>query len=180
MEQETDGALVAQILAGNPAAFAILVRRYQEPLFRYARGMAGDGDAAADLVQDAFIKAYRNLDGCQNPDRFGAWVFRILVNSCKDHLRSPRHRREALSDDTAATGSEANPGLTLEQSETRALIDAALAVLPLAQRQAFLLKHVEGYSYEEMAELVGVSVPALKMRVLRAREALQEQLRGLV
>jgi RNA polymerase sigma-70 factor (ECF subfamily) len=180
VEQESDGALVAQVLAGNAAPYTILVRRYQEPLFRYARGMAGDGDAAADLVQDAFIKAYRNLDGCQNPDRFGAWVFRILVNGCKDHLRSPRRRRESLSDDMPATASEFDPVLTLDQSELRAKIGAALGALPFAQRQAFLLKHVEGHSYEEMAELVGVSVPALKMRVLRAREALQESLTGLV
>lgn len=180
MEQETDGALVARILAGNSAPFAILVRRYQESLFRYAHGMAGDGDAAADLVQDAFIKAYRNLEGCQNPDRFGAWVFRILVNSCKDYLRSPRRRRESLSDDLPATATDADPGLTFEQGELQTAINAALAALPFAQRQAFLLKHVEGHSYEEMAEMVGVSIPALKMRVLRAREALQESLHRLV
>jgi RNA polymerase sigma-70 factor (ECF subfamily) len=180
VEQENDGALVARILAGDSGPFAVLVRRYQETLFRYARGMAGDADAAADLVQDAFIKAYRNLESCQNPDRFGAWVFRILVNSCKDHLRSPRQRREALTDQLAATGSEADPDLTLQQNELRTVIHTALDALPLAQRQAFLLKHVEGHSYEEMAEMVGVSIPALKMRVLRAREALQQSLDGLV
>lgn len=180
MEQETDGALVARILAGDTTPYSILVRRYQDPLFRYARGMTGDSDSAADLVQDAFIKAYRRLDGCQNPQRFGAWVFRILVNSCKDHLRSPNRRREGLSADAPATGNAANPVLGLEQNELRIAIEAALAALPFAQRQAFLLKHVEGRSYEEMADMVGVSVPALKMRVLRAREALQERLRGLV
>lgn len=180
MDHESDGALVARILAGDSVRYSVLVRRYQERLFRHARGMAGDADTAADLVQDAFIKAYRNLDRCQDPERFGAWVFRILANRCKDHLRSPHRRAEALVHDTASVSDYSDPDRTMLRTEIRGAVDSALASLPAAQREAFLLKHLEGYSYDEMAALLKVSVPALKMRVLRAREALQEQLRGLI
>ena len=180
MEHESDGALVARILAGDSVRYAVLVRRHQDRLFRHARGMTGDADTAADLVQDAFVKAYRHLDRCQDPERFGAWLFRILANRCKDHLRSPHQRAEALVHETASVSDYSDPDRTMLRTEIRGAVDAALAALPAAQREAFLLKHLEGYSYDEMAALLKVSVPALKMRVLRAREALQERLRGLI
>lgn len=180
MSASSDGALVARILAGDKAPFAILVRRHQERLFRHARGMTGDSDVAADLVQDAFVRAYTNLDRCEDPERFGAWCFRILANRCKDHLRSPAQRTEILEEASFATAGHSDTVRVLEQAEIRAALDAALAALPSAQREAFLLKHVEGRSYDEMVEMLGASVPALKMRVLRAREALQQHLRGVL
>ena len=180
VDHESDGALVARILTGDSVRYAVLVRRYQERLFRHARGMTGDADTAADLVQDAFVKAYRHLDRCQDPERFGAWLFRILANRCKDHLRSPYQRAEALVHDTASVSDYSDPDRTMLRTEIRGAVEAALSALPAAQREAFLLKHLDGYSYDEMAALLKVSVPALKMRVLRAREALQERLRGLI
>ena len=180
MNQDTDGALVARILAGDTAPFAILVRRYQDRMFRHARSMTGDPDVAADLVQDAFVRAYTQLGRCEDPERFGAWCFRILANRCKDHLRSPARRTEALKEAMVAVGGHSDAIRHIEQAETRAAVDSALAELPPPQRAAFLLKHVEGRSYEEMSELLDASVPALKMRVLRAREALQQRLRGVL
>ena len=180
MNQDSDGALVARILAGDTAPFAILVRRHQDRMFRHARGMTGDADVAADLVQDAFVRAYTHLGRCEDPDRFGAWCFRILANRCKDHLRSPARRTEVFEEALIATGGTSETMRLMEQAEIRAAVDAALAELPPPQRAAFLLKHVEGRSYEEMSELLAASVPALKMRVLRAREALQQRLRGVL
>lgn len=142
--------------------------------------MSGDPDVAADLVQDAFVRAYTSLHQCDDPERFGAWCFRILANRCKDHLRSPAQRSEELDEASFASSGHADTVRVLEQAEIRAALEAALATLPAAQREAFLLKHLDGCSYEEMAEMVGASVPALKMRVLRARESLQQQLRGVL
>ncbi|HEX2189838.1 MAG TPA: sigma-70 family RNA polymerase sigma factor [Longimicrobiaceae bacterium] len=177
MTPETDAHLVARVLDGDADGYAVLVGRYQASLFRYAVGMVRDGDLAADLVQDSLVKAYTSLATCQDPNRFGAWVFRILVNRCKDHLKSRRRHTAPLEEDTATAPDSDDPALGADRADTRALVERALATLPAAQREAFLLKHLEGRSYEEMAEMLGVSISALKMRVLRAREALQSLLR---
>ena len=180
MEACSDAELVRRVVAGDAAPYEVLVRRYQETLYRHAFGMLGDGDAAADMVQDTFIKAYTRLATC-DPDRFAAWLFRILRNRCKDYLKSRRRRDVPLLDDAphpAPPGDD--PDVRLDQSQIAAVVTDALARLPAAQREAFLLKHVEGRSYEEMAELLGTGVSALKMRVMRAREALQSLLEGRV
>lgn len=173
MNPDNDAHLVASVLAGHTDHYAVLVGRYQATLYRYAVGMVRDGDLAADLVQDTFVKAYTSLGTCQDPARFGAWVFRIMVNRCKDHLKSRRRHNVPLEEDTATTPESDSPAVYTDRADLRQTVERALAALPEAQREAFLLKHLEGRSYEEMAEMLDVSISALKMRVLRAREALQ-------
>ena len=172
----TDGDLVSEALDGSDEAYAELVRRYQDLLYRHAERMAGSPDEAEDIVQLAFIKAYRNLATCQNPDHVGAWMYRITANACKDHLKSRRSDGVAIDDVPGLAGEDGDPERALEQLDLRSRIDSALRRLPVDQREAFVMKHVEGMSYQEMGELLGVSVPALKMRVHRAREDLQELL----
>ena len=168
------------MLRGEAAHYEVLVRRYQETMYRHAYGMVGDADVAADLVQDSLVKAYTRLSTC-DPDRFAAWLFRILRNRCKDYLKSRRRRDVPLLDDGPhAAPSRDDPLRTLERTEAGVVVAEALARIPAAQREAFLLKHVEGRSYEEMAELLDAGVSALKMRVMRAREALQELLRDRI
>jgi RNA polymerase sigma-70 factor (ECF subfamily) len=170
----SDAHVVAAVRRGDREAFRILVVRYQDVLYRYALRMTGQPDVAADLAQAALVKAYGSLSRCRDPERFGAWLFRIHANGCKDYLKSRRRRDVSLDERPAASApSENDPAAEAERSELRALLDEALARLPEPQRQAFILKHVEGRPYEEIAELLGVSVPALKMRVHRAREALR-------
>lgn len=173
----SDAELVQRVLAGERERYALLVGRYQETLYRHALGMVGDGDAAADLVQECFIKAYTRLADCQDPGRFGAWAFRILRNRCHDYLRDRRRQVVPLDESTALAPRADDPEAGYARTELQEAVNRALAALPEAQREAFLLKHVEGRSYEEMAEMLGASVSALKMRVLRAREALQALLR---
>ena len=168
------------MLQGDQAHYEVLVLRYQEAMYRHAYGMVGDPDAAADLVQDSLVKAYTRLGTC-DPERFAAWLFRILRNRCKDYLKSRRRRDVPLLDDGphAAPLSD-DPVRTLERTELGKVVSEALARIPESQREAFLLKHVEGRSYEEMAEMLDAGISALKMRVMRAREALQEMLRDVV
>jgi RNA polymerase sigma-70 factor (ECF subfamily) len=173
----SDGDVVARVLDGEREAFRILVRRHEDVLFGHAVRMTGRGDVAADLVQSALIRAYTSLDRCRNPDAFGGWVFRIVANQCKDYLKNVRRRNVAL-EDAGPVAAELDPEEDLERSELRNRLDAALARLPPDQREAFVMKHEEGRSYEEMAELLGVSTGALKMRVHRARERLVELLEG--
>ena len=122
------------------------------------------------------MKGYTSLRRCHDPARFGAWVFRILRNRCLDYLKDRRRQTVPIDEAIALRPGSDDPEVEMERSELRTAVEDALATLPDAQREAFLLKHVEGLSYEEMAELLDASVSALKMRVLRAREALQAQL----
>jgi RNA polymerase sigma-70 factor (ECF subfamily) len=138
--------------------------------------MTSDHDVAADLVQASFVKAYTSIAHCRDRDRFGAWLFRILANACKDHLKSRRRKEIRLDDAAVHPAAPSNPQKHLEQLEARAQLEAALWQLPASLREAFVLKHVEGMSYEEIAGLMNTSVPALKMRVHRARELLKESL----
>lgn len=169
----TDAELVARVLAGEQDLYAALVGRYQEMLYRHALGMVSQADAAADLVQDSFVKAYTSLRHCDDPARFGAWIFRILRNRCLDYLKDRRRQTVPLDQEAVIAPSRENPETDLDRAELRRAVSSALDTLPEAQREAFLLKHVDGRSYEEMAELLGASISALKMRVMRAREALQ-------
>lgn len=157
-------------------AFAELVRRYNDLLTRHAQRMLRQADAAEDVVQAAWVKAYRRLDQCRDPDRFGAWVFRIAANACKDAIKA--ERRQVVSVETVAEleATGAGPGEAVLRAEQRRRIASALEKLPADQKEAFLLKHLEGWSYEDMSRTLGVRVSALKMRVHRARDELQRLL----
>jgi RNA polymerase sigma-70 factor, ECF subfamily len=175
MSGPADSDLVRAVLAGDQKAFAILVDRYQERLFRRALALLGDPDPAADMVQETLIRAYTGLAGA-DPERFAAWVHRILRNMCLDELKSPRQRTAALPGHLAAS---VDPARDLDRHELADSLGQALDTLGPTVREAFVLKHVEGLSYDEMSSLTGVAVGALKMRVKRAREALREVLQPL-
>jgi RNA polymerase sigma-70 factor, ECF subfamily len=176
--EPTDAAVVRAVVAGDRERYVLLVSRYQALLYRHALGMVGDADAAADLVQDSFVKGYTSLDRCGDPSRFGAWIYRILRNRCLDYLKDRRRQTVPLEETSAFAAETDHPEVRLDNAELRRSVGSALAALPTAQREAFLLKHVDGRSYDEMSELLGASVSALKMRVLRAREAMQQMLDG--
>lgn len=175
-EAAPDRELVECVLAGETEAFAVLVRRYQERLYRHALGMVLDRDVAVDLVQDALIRAYRDLRKCRDRSTFGTWLFRILRNRCLDHLKERRRKDLPLDDQRHLPAGGGDPVADFQRRALGDVIDRALARLPEAQREAFLLKHVQDLTYEEMAEVVGASESALRMRVLRARDTLQSLL----
>jgi len=165
-----EGRLLAAVLKGDAKSYGLLVRRHQDRLYRYAYGMVGDSDVSADMVQDALVRAYRNLRRCRNPDNFGGWVMRILRNRCLDHLKERRRDDVSLEPDLAEDESAFNA--VDERAVNGEAVRQALEGTPDLLREAFLLKHVDELSYEEMAEITGASVSALKMRVKRAREHL--------
>jgi RNA polymerase sigma-70 factor (ECF subfamily) len=169
----SDGALVTRALEGDQAAFGVLVERHQDALFRYALGMLGDSDTAADMVQDTLVRAFTRLDSCRDPERLDAWLFQILRNRCRDHLKGPWWRRATpLDSQPLLPAGGADPLSGLEQEQSLRQVRRALQALPEAQREAFLLKHLHDLSYEEMSQRLDCGVSALKMRVMRAREAL--------
>jgi RNA polymerase sigma-70 factor (ECF subfamily) len=153
-------------------AFAAMVRRHQNALYRYGRGLGLDHDTALDLVQEAFVKAHARLDQCREPDRAQAWLFRIFRNAMLDWAKNVR-RTEVPLLDVEEPAEEAD---FAERHALREAIGAALAGLPPILREAFLLRHELGHSYEEIAAIAGISLSAAKMRVTRAREALRAAL----
>ncbi|HEU4641626.1 MAG TPA: RNA polymerase sigma factor [Gemmatimonadaceae bacterium] len=174
--EQADADLVHRARAGDDDAFARIVARYRDRYARFAVHMLGSAADAEDVLQDTFVRAYRSLSRCDDPSRFDAWLFSILINRCRT-AGARRHRRERtlVRDDGALEGAlEEHPA---ERDAWREEIRFALAKLPDEQREAFLLKHVEDLGYEEMAMLTGASVSALKMRVKRACERLRELLR---
>ncbi len=170
-----DEVIVTRVLRGDAEAFGVLVERYRDRYARYAFHMLGNREDAEEALQDAFTRAYRSLARCEDPERFGAWLFRILVNRCRTvGARRGRRSRTFVSDDAALLGaSHEHPA---EQTAWREEIDRALQRLRPEQREAFLLKYVEDMGYDEMSQLTGVGVSALKMRVMRACDRLRELL----
>jgi len=171
--ERTDAQVVRDVLAGDRDSYRLLVRRYGDVLHGHALRMAGSPDEAAELVQRALVQGFKKLHTCREPERAGAWLFRILANLCKDHVRSPRRRDVPLAVVASALPSDADPASDAADAEIRARVWSALDALTPEQREAFVLKHVEGRSYEEIAAVMDLSVASLKMRVHRAREALR-------
>lgn len=171
----SDGTIVRQVLDGDVERYRILVERYRTQFGRYALAAVGDRDVAQDAMQEAFIRAFDALASCRDPDRFGAWFFRILTNQCRNAVARRRDGADVEAMDPPG-GERADAAL--ERGELAAALETALARLTPEQREAFVMKHVDGRSYEEMAELLGVGTDALKMRVHRARDALRQSLGG--
>jgi RNA polymerase sigma-70 factor (ECF subfamily) len=177
-----DPGIITRAKRGDLGAFTELVRHYYPRCLRFARSMLHDEEDAEEAVQDAWVRVHRALPRYEEQERFDSWLFRILANRCR--TRSGRLGRDAqvMVHDHPGIEIAAATAHTEEREAWRAEIRHALGQLPAPQREAFLLHHVEGFSYEEMAGLTGLGVSALKMRVKRAvdqlRERLQEVARG--
>jgi len=164
-----------QVLAGDTQIYARLVDRYRGPLGRYAVRMLGNEADAEDALQDTFIRAYRSLARCNADQGFGPWVFTILVNRCRTHA-AKRARTEGVIVNNEYALSTASVAPAAGREALRDAIRWALEKLPAEQREAFLLRHVEGMSYETMETVTGVRPATLRMRVFRARDELRKLL----
>lgn len=180
MKGYSDAELVAAVLAGDIEAFSGLVRRYEDTCVRFAVRMLGSRVDADDALQSAFMRAFRGLRSCREPDRFGGWLYQIVVNECRTYASRQRRRDLRFTAAPDAIERAVAPGSELEEDvDVGGHIENALGMLPADQREAFLLKHVEEMTYDEMAELTGISVSALKMRVKRACDGLRDLLEGV-
>lgn len=167
----TDASLVRAVLEGNASAFTALVDRHARLCLRFATRMLGNREDAEDVTQEAFLRAYSALSRYDETIAFRTWLMTILVNRCRTALET-RRRRDArvIADDLAVATAAAPAG---EDTALRDAIARALDRLDAPYREAFLLKHVEQLSYEEMSKVTGAGMSALKMRVQRACERLQ-------
>ena len=171
----TDGALVRRTLDGDGKAFTELVDRHAAACLRYATRMLGERSDAEDVTQETFLRAYNALESYDDTLPFRTWLFSILINRCRTAL-SQRMRRErrVVFDNEAIERSSAEAAQ--DAVELREELSRAIATLSPEQREAFLLRHVEELSYEEIMTVTGAGMSALKMRVKRACERLQQLL----
>jgi RNA polymerase sigma-70 factor (ECF subfamily) len=172
----SDAEVVARVLGGDREAFGLVIRRHEPGLLRYATRILGSRDAAADAVAEGLVRAYRHLASCRDPGRLRTWLYRIVANRCKSQL-ARRPTADVSLDDVPPIADPGDNEAELERAEQLALVERALMTLPPEKREAFVLKHVEGMSYEEMSAATGERIPTLKMRVHRAREALLRALK---
>ena len=179
-ETPTDSDLVRRVRSGEPELYRVLVERYRTEFGRYATAMLdGDRDEAADALQEAFIRAFDSLASCRDPNRFKAWLFRIVSNQCHN-VRKRRRKGHISLERATERGEEPSSNTETERTEIGQVLELAMKALTEEQREAFILKHVEGRSYAEIAELLAVGEDALKMRVYRARDELKKRLEELL
>ncbi|MES9995959.1 sigma-70 family RNA polymerase sigma factor [Desulfovibrio aminophilus] len=176
---DDDNDLIRKTLAGNTAAFGLLVARYQRPVYNLMLRAVKSADTAADLAQDTFIRAYENLERFRPGARFFSWLYAIGLNRARDWLRASRGRREAAPEELESVAACGDGGT--QQDELVALLDRrrvgrALEALPLEQREALVLHYREELPLKEVAQILGISLSAAKMRVSRGLERLRRTL----
>lgn len=166
------------MLAGDIDAFGRLVAPYRDRAARFAMRMLGNREDAEEALQDALVRAYRSLRQCQDHSRFDTWLFTILINRCRTtgSRTRRRHRTFVEAESPEALLAEPSRDGDDEAAGWRDEIARALARLEPAHREAFVLKHVDDLSYEQISAMTGVRVSALKMRVKRACDQLRTAL----
>jgi RNA polymerase sigma-70 factor (ECF subfamily) len=176
---DSEWTLIHQCLRGRTGAFEPLVLRYQGEALAIAEALLLDPDDAADAVQDAFVRAYRQLGRLAEGSAFGPWFRSILRNLCIDRLRSPaRRRRESITDESIAAHSWVEPVGTdrLERDQLAAAVQRALRTLSTAHREVLVLKEMDGLGYREIAQALGIPEGTVASRVYHARAALRRAL----
>jgi RNA polymerase sigma factor (sigma-70 family) len=167
-------------LAQRHDAFGRLVVRFQDMAYGYAYAILGDAHLAQDAAQEAFIVAYQNLNQLREPKAFPGWLRRIVFTHCNRMTRGQRAHERSLETVPHLASGEPTPLSELEDKEMRERIQAAIQALPESQRMATVLYYIDGYSQKEVAEFLEVSVDAVKKRLQRAREQLQEKVVEMV
>ncbi len=186
-----DAAQVKRALGGDQDAFRALVERHSRSLFRLAYRMTGNESDAQDVVQEAFLRAYRRLDRFESRANFGTWLYRIGVNCSLDMMRKRKtessQRVQASGDDPDATDPMDNvasedpaPDRMMLSAEVKEKVEEAMKELSPVERTAFVLRHFEGHSIEEIGKSLGLGAGATKNSVFRAVQKLRRQLEPLV
>lgn len=178
--------LVERARGGDLAAFSELVRRYERRVYRTARHIVQNDEDAEDVLQEAMLKAFEHLDSFQGNSKFYTWLVRIAVNESLMKLRKRKSDRTVSLDESIETDEEPivreiavwddNPEQRYSQTELREILDRAIESLKPIFRTVFILRDIEELSTEETAEVLGLSIAAVKSRLLRARLQLRERL----
>jgi RNA polymerase sigma-70 factor (ECF subfamily) len=184
----TDAAAVALARDGDSDAFRALVERHSRAVYRLAHRMTGNPSDAEDVVQETFLKAYKQLGRFESRANFGTWLHRIAVNCSIDLIRSRPHRESAhdttdlehVTPAEAADAGRASPERLMLSTEVKRRIEEAMASLSQMERAAFILRHFEGHSIDEISSLLGLKTNAAKHSIFRAVRKMRLALEPLV
>lgn len=183
---DEEAPVVAQARLGDAKAFSELLRRYEGKIFRLALHITQNREDAEDVLQETFLKAYEHLDQFQGQSKFYTWIVRIAVNQALMKLRKRKSDRSVSLDDTIDTGEDTvareiagwdeNPEQQYSREELSRILGGAVEELAPIYRAVFVLRDIDELSTEETADALGLSVPAVKSRLLRARLQLRDKL----
>lgn len=177
LKLDDDFSLIKRFIDGDEDVFNELVRRHKEKVRNIIYLTLSDRDVVDDIAQDVFITVYRSIKNFRFESQFTTWLYRVTVNKCKDHLRRKNIRRIVLPfrDTKEDPGYEFSP----ESSDIKEIVRHAISKLPDKMRIPLLLKDIEGFSYQEIAETMQCEIGTVKSRIFRAREALKKILQPL-
>ena len=186
---ESDRELVQRVKRGDKGAFDVLVQKYQFKIIKLVSRYVHDPSESLDVTQEAFLKAYRAIPGFRGESAFYTWLYRIAINTAKNHLVAAG-RRPPMSDIDTQDAEQfsgdsdlkeyATPERLLLRDEIEETVYKAIEELPEDLRTAITLRELEGLKYEEIAVAMGCPIGTVRSRIFRAREAIDEQLRGLL
>jgi RNA polymerase sigma-70 factor (ECF subfamily) len=185
----SDEEVMVRCAQGSEAAFEVLVERYQSRVINLITRFIGDHDRARDIAQEVFIRVYRNRERYRKSGKFSTWIFTIAANLAKNEIRRKvRHRRVVSLDEEREFGTlgdtlpDQGPGprQTLERRELERMILKAIEELPERYRMAVVLRAIEGLSYDEVSNVLGIPGGTVRSRINRARLMVKEKLESLV
>jgi len=190
----TDNSLVREFIAGNDAAFTVLVTKYKDALTNYLNMMVGNYDVAADLAQETFLRVYRNIGRYSNIYQFSTWLYRIATNLAIDEMRYRKRRGQVFFNnvwDSNRNSDSDRPELQISdvrrgprdevlRKESSQVLGDAIRSLPEKYRTAFVMKEVQELPYETIARIMKCSTGTIKSRLHRARQLLQRKLEHYV
>lgn len=175
--RQPDAEVIDRVLAGETAAFELLVRQYQQEIYRLAYRMTRNAEDAKDLAQEAFVAAYRSLGSFRGHSRFSTWLYRIAMNLCLNHLKSGSRQDPAEVAGNLADQRADSLGALLLDERDRALAEA-IEALPPQQKATLTLRVQQGLSHKEIAEVLGCSEGTAKANYFHAVRALQRRLQA--
>jgi RNA polymerase sigma factor (sigma-70 family) len=188
LAKDDDQILIKKALAGNEAAYSLLLRRHKDAIYRMIVRIVRNQEEARDLVQETFMKAFGSLSSYKCQYRFTTWLYKIAANSCIDYLRKRRLVSVSLDQPLETKDGEVtievadwtyNPEQDLTSRQKSLSIDAAIDSLPRKYREVILYRHKQDKSYEEIAQILSIPVGTVKARIFRARELLKKKLKSL-
>lgn len=189
-ERDVDAKLVARVQAGDKAAFDLLVLKYQRKILRLLSRMLRDQSEIEDVMQEAFIKAYRALPQFRGDSAFYTWLYRIAINTARNWMASQSRRPSSPSLHQSEDGETFDeidnlidnntPESLLASREIAESVNETIQALPAELRTAIVLREIEGLSYEEIAQAMGCPIGTVRSRIFRAREAIASKLRPII
>lgn len=174
---DIDGALIARFLAGDRSAFDALFYKYQDYVYNIVHGIVGRAEEARDITQEVFVQVHRSLPSFRRGSRFATWLYRIAVNRAVDAARAAKGWRWLPLNETLRSkpDPEGNPAQSVERQAEQEAVQQVLMQVPVKHRDVLALRYYQNMSIEEIAEVLGCSVAAAKVRLHRARQHFKER-----